>query len=299
MIYSLSSFVSASAEITCLLRAKSFNEKVAIFKTDDFIAVPISNTFTSFSAKMIKAFLFSENILGLGMPPGAYEYIVARTHYLDQIFSTLSKKYKQVFIFGAGFDSRSCRFQQQLTHARVYECDHPDMQLKKKAVFEKIGIPFPPNVEFIPMDFAENDVAEIVNRRLIPKGETCLFILEGLLCYLDEKQVDALFSAIAQHAGPLSEIIFDYVHAEALRGDNNHRETVKYIDNIDELSRYWTFGLAQGQVKQFLKKFDFSVIEDIDSKAMERVFFADDLTHKSLHIMSSQSLVRAEKCHYP
>src|SRR5476649_1280654 len=157
---SLAPFVSASAEITCLLRAKSFNEKRPLFKTDDFVAVLISDTFTSFSARMVKAFSFGTDILGLGAPPGVYEYIVARTRYIDDIFRSLPSKFRQVFIIGAGFDSRACRFHQILQNTRVYECDHPNLQLKKKAIFEKLDILFPENVTFVPTDLTENNFGD-------------------------------------------------------------------------------------------------------------------------------------------
>ncbi|MEA9389191.1 hypothetical protein SJI19_01265 [Acerihabitans sp. TG2] len=65
-------------------------------------------------------------------------------------------------------------------------------------------------------------MTEIINLCLIPQGEACFFVLEGLLCYLDETQVEALFSAMAQHAGPLSEIVLDYVHAEVLHTGKCH-----------------------------------------------------------------------------
>ncbi len=295
---SLAPFVTSSAEITCLLRAKSFNEKKALFKTDDFVAVLISNTFTSFSSKMVKAFSFGSDILGLGAPAGVYEYIVARTRYIDNIFRSLPKKFKQVFIIGAGFDSRACRFQQELAKTKIYECDHPNLQLKKKAIFEELDIPLPANMTFIPIDFTENNLGESLKRCLIPPGETSLFVLEGLLCYLDELQVTALFSAIAQHAGPQSEIVFDYVHTDALTDDFNGGETLQYIDNNDDWSRHWTFGFSPGEVSVFLEKCHFSLIEDIDSQAMERLLLADTHEHDPVHILRSQSLVRAKKNNY-
>ena len=55
---------------------------------------------------------------------GIYEYVIARTKYIDAVFrQSLSDRVSQILIFGAGFDTRALRFQDEARQTKIFELD--------------------------------------------------------------------------------------------------------------------------------------------------------------------------------
>ncbi|XBS68590.1 class I SAM-dependent methyltransferase [Acerihabitans sp. KWT182] len=168
-------FVSTTAEMVCLLRAKSFNEKRAGYKSDDYVAVLISRALNSLPSLLHKSFVLGFEGFSPMLPSGIYEYIVARTRFVDSLFDALPADTTHVFILGAGYDSRAYRFQRELSRCVVYECDHPDMQHNKRQLLEKINIDYPVNVNFIPMDFSDDDFSMWLESLDLTSQDSCFF----------------------------------------------------------------------------------------------------------------------------
>lgn len=65
-------------------------------------------------------------------PAGIYEYVIARTKYIDAVFKrALSEQFDQILLFGAGFDTRALRFQAAAQHTRIFELDASPTQQAK------------------------------------------------------------------------------------------------------------------------------------------------------------------------
>ncbi|NDL65230.1 class I SAM-dependent methyltransferase [Acerihabitans arboris] len=288
-------FYSSTAEMTCLFRAQSFGEQRKQFKGDDFIAVMICSALNSFLSMMHKSFPPGSDIFNSLAPPGAYEYISARTNFLDNLFRTLPMECRQVFILGAGFDSRACRFQQQLKNCQVYECDHPDMQQTKLAIFKKIDIDFPDNVHFVAVDFSRQSLSDAFAQHDIPRGENCFFVLEGLTYYLDPPRVADIFAAISAHGCPGSQVFFDFPDAGVITGENDNHDSQACAEEVKKLGEIWKFGIAPGMAAQFLGKFNFDIIELLTSDEMEQRYFTDENHHRLAKVMSSLTLALAQR----
>jgi len=62
-------------------------------------------------------------------PQGIYEWVIARTRYIDETFlRARGEGFTNILIFGAGFDSRAVRFQPELSDAKVFELGAPSTQ---------------------------------------------------------------------------------------------------------------------------------------------------------------------------
>jgi hypothetical protein len=60
--------------------------------------------------------------------PGAFGYFNARTQYFDEVLlQEVGAGLQQVVILGAGFDSRSIRFEGALQGPQVFEVDLPEV----------------------------------------------------------------------------------------------------------------------------------------------------------------------------
>lgn len=295
--------VSATAELTCLLRAKSYGDKRPYFKSDDYVAVILSQTLHSFFSMMQKTFLLGDDSLHIATPAGIYPYIVARTLYIDDLFKKTAGRFSKIFILGAGFDSRAIRFYQALQHSRIYEIDHPTMQQCKIEKLRECDITPPTNLTFLPLDFNQQSLADILANIPLQAGEKCLFLLEGLSMYLDPEQVNALFCAISNYSSDGSQIICDFVYADVLteppvltgaeRGTGyGAKESVERVRSIGE---EWTFGIAASGIDTLLEQFGFTLLDKAAAHELEKRFFTDKQGKCLTQINTSSCLVYAQR----
>ena len=103
----IESKTSRTAEFTCMTRAASFYEKRSMYKSNDYIAPKLLPKFMVQFIQIGTLRKFFTN----KFPSGMYEYVIARTKFIDSVFQkAISKEFDQMLIFGAGFDSRGIRF---------------------------------------------------------------------------------------------------------------------------------------------------------------------------------------------
>ncbi len=86
---------------------------------------------------------------------------------------------EQVVILGAGFDTRSLRFQKLNPEVKWFEVDRREIQEEKKKIFKESG------ALYITADLLKDDLSLITNQ-LDPSKKTC-FLAEGLIHYLDKE----------------------------------------------------------------------------------------------------------------
>jgi len=92
---------SRTAEMTCLSRAASSLEKVDHYHGDDYLAVCL---LPSFIRVLIHTSLCRKFFVRFLAPKGVYEYVIARTKYVDAAFRrALTERFDQILLFGAGF----------------------------------------------------------------------------------------------------------------------------------------------------------------------------------------------------
>lgn len=275
MAKSTMSDFSPSAELVCILRAKSYSEKREGYKTEDYISLLISHSLTSFFSMTQKSFLMPGNILSPQIPAGSYEFLISRTKYLDEFFQLHASEFANIFILGAGFDSRAIRFQNLLQQSLIYELDHPVSQKNKIAKLQELSISTPQNLRYIPIDFNQNSLVNILQELPRKKGEKNLFILEGLIMYLLPDTVENIFSAIGTYASPASEIIFDYVYSDVLTGQNTSYGSIEVFEGLKNIGEHMLFGIEKGRLDTFLNQHHMKLLDEMDANILEKRFFAN------------------------
>lgn len=270
----IESKVSKTALGTCLMRATSYYEKDPYYKSEDFIA---SMIIPSYLKAMVK-YDISRSALKkvLFKVPGIYEYVVSRTKFIDEIFSSLDGKIEQVLIFGAGFDSRIIRFKNELKKVKMFELDAPATQQAKLNRFTKRNIQFPPNLTFIPIDFTTELLAERLNEAGFQKNCRCLFILEGLTYYLNKEAIESTLNLICNYSAKDSLLVFDYASAavrqEEINDDPNQKEYYQSLVKAGERPGF----MIEEQIQDFLTKYKFGLIEEVDSIHLAKRYFNKD-----------------------
>jgi methyltransferase (TIGR00027 family) len=209
-------------------------------------------------------------------PRGIYEYVIARTKYIDAAFeSALADRFDQVVLFGAGFDTRALRFQAQLGNTRVFELDVPLTQTAKIERYRQRNLVVPPNLRFIAIDFDKEVLAEKLSEFGFHARERSLFILEGVLMYLQPASVDATLRTLHALAGDGSRLVFDYVLASVLRGENSMYGEAAVTRAVSEVNEQWHFALEPEQVGSFLSTYGFALNDHKDAGDLERLYFED------------------------
>lgn len=263
---------SRTAHYTCMYRAASYLEKNELYKSEDYIAPRLLQGLIKFPVKLKLI-----NYNWMFFPKGIYEYVIARTKYIDNIFkAAIENGIEQILIFGAGFDSRALRFAKKNIKIKIFELDTlPTQTAKIKQLMEK-NISIPKNTIFIPIDFHLDSLAEKLESNGFKRNKTTLFIMEGILMYLNKEAVDELFKSIYQLAVPESRVIFDYVHASVLRGENIYYGEKDVYKKVNSLREPWLSGIEKGEMEAWLKNYNFNLIQHLNSEDLEKMFFRDE-----------------------
>ena len=266
---------SRTAGFICMYRAASYLEKNKFYQSDDYIAPKLL-------PGLIK-FLVGNKLINFRwpfFPKGIYEYVIARTKYIDNIFKeSIEKGIAQILLFGAGFDTRAVRFTDINTNTKIFELDTIYTQTAKIEQFKKRNIPIPKNNIFIPIDFNVDSVSEKLASNGFMRNKTTLFILEGIIQYLTKEAVDQLFKLLYELSFPESKVVFDYIYASVLRKENTYYGESNIYKKVNSVREPWLFGIEKGEIEAFARKYKFNLIQNLNSEALEKMFFRDKQGH--------------------
>jgi methyltransferase (TIGR00027 family) len=154
-----------------------------------------------------------------GMRPGRAvklrDHLLERTAFFDRVvLDALDRGIDQVVIMGAGYDDRALRFPSP--GVRFFELDHPATQADKRRRLE--GIDAGPT--FVPVDLANDSVADALSAAQQSDARPTLFICEGLLVYLEPAAIVSMLSALAGRAAAGSELAASLaVHSPEYRSE--------------------------------------------------------------------------------
>jgi methyltransferase (TIGR00027 family) len=183
-----------------------------------------------------------------------------RTRHIDDVVEdSLKTGIRQIVNLGAGLDSRAYRID-ALRSGRVFELDLPATQeYKKNRVRELLGS-LPGHVTYVPIDFAKQDLAMVLDSAGFDRKAKSLFIWEGVTMYIPESAVDATLRFVATNAAPGSRIVFDYFLESGLRAPTpSLRETTGRVAAVGEP---FVFGMPADDARAFVKQRGLTVVSD-------------------------------------
>lgn len=283
---------SRTAEMTCLSRACSALETNPCYKSCDYIApLLLPGGLKPFLNLPLARKLFTR----VAAPKGIYEYVIARTKYIDAIFKrALAEHFEQILIFGAGFDTRALRFQEEAGRTRVFELDAPITQQAKINQYHKRHLEIPACLTFIAVDFDKESLSAKLDEARFCKEQRSLFVLEGLLMYLQPASVDAAFRVIKDFSKKGSWVVFDYIFASVLRKEGILFGEEGIEQTVSNAGEEWQFGIERGQIEQFLARYAMRMIDHKDAKELEKKYFCDATGRIIGRINGTHCLVTAE-----
>jgi len=137
----------------------------------------------------------------------------ARQTFFDQIVDRYLPDVTQFVILGAGFDTRALRLP-RYERVRCFEVDTPQTQAVKREMLKKAGVEAG-RVTFVAADFMKDDWLVNLVEAGFDMTQPALFIMEGVILYLDRVAVESTLRKIAGTAQG-SLLAFDYFTSEVL-----------------------------------------------------------------------------------
>ena len=177
----------------------------------------------------------------------------ARQTFFDNVVARHLAEIKQFVILGAGFDTRAYGLQPKLG-IRSFELDAPKTQAIKRRILQSAGIDTA-GITFVAADFERQDwFGQLVSSGFEPRRKA-LFLLEGVIIYLEPEAVQATFRRIAGCASG-SAVAFDYLTTEPLVSSNLYWRYGRMMTNI--AGEPVKFGLdsrppVRGRLSEFLR----------------------------------------------
>lgn len=136
-------------------------------------------------------------------------YVVARSRYAeDMLTEAVSAGTGQYVVLGAGLDTFACRnpFADRL---RIFEVDHPATQAWKRARLAEAGIRPPAGLEFAPVDFERETLAQGLARAGFAADRPAFASLLGVVMYLSRAAAMQTFRSVASWPRG-SRLVLDY-----------------------------------------------------------------------------------------
>ena len=264
---------SRTAAMTCMSRAASYLESNRNYHSDDHIAVKI---LPRFIRVLIHISLFRNLLVRSLAPIGVYEYVIARTKYIDAVFEkTLADRFDQILLFGAGYDTRALRFQAKTQDTRIFELDELHTQQAKIKQLRKCNLSIPSNLVFIAIDFEKESLSQKLDMAKFQKGQRNLFILEGLLMYLQPESVQETFQIIREYGSKGNRVVFDYIQASVLRHENTLYGEAELVKSVHKAAEPWRFGIEPGGIESFAVTQGFEVCDHKCAQELEVIYFQD------------------------
>lgn len=132
--------------------------------------------------------------------------MVARTVFIDDAIREAG--HGQLVILGAGLDGRAYRLS-ELKDVTVFEVDHPDTQ-RDKLERAKSLTAFAREVKHVAVNFERDSLDDALEQAGHDQARPTTFIWEGVVMYLDPKDVEATLSVIVKRSAPTSRLVINY-----------------------------------------------------------------------------------------
>jgi methyltransferase (TIGR00027 family) len=197
------------------------------------------------------------------IPPGMYEYVIARTKYFDGVFvDALKNSIEQIVLLGAGFDSRPYRFHDLIADTMIFELDMKPTQDHKLCCLRNHYVDIHDNISFVAMNFETDDFIDMLSRHGYDKHKQTLFLWEGVTFYLSEAAVARMLTLLRANSVSRSRVCFDF---QTRQQDSGLIETGLENEVIK-------FGIESGKIVDFATDHHYRILEHVTAGEMERRF---------------------------
>ena len=266
---------SNTAGYTCFSRACATREKDERFHGPDYMAEIF---LPAFAKIILNVPVLRKAFMSKIAPSGIYEYVLARTKLLDEIFlDGLANRVYQIVLLGAGMDTRALRFASKNQGTKIIELDIEKTQHPKIEILNRKQVVLPNELVFASIDFNRQSLSDVLMDAGYQKDQQSLFLWEGVAMYLNSDAVDGTLTFIRESSQKGSRVVFDYIFASVLRQENKFYGEQEIFDTVSQAGEGWTFGIEEGEIAEYLTERGFRIVSHYTPAELEeRYFWADD-----------------------
>jgi methyltransferase (TIGR00027 family) len=192
-------------------------------------------------------------------------FIAARTRFAeDALAAAVARGVRDLVVLGAGLDTFAYR--NPHPGLRVTEVDHPDTQAWKRGRLAGSGIPVPPSLTYLGVDFERESLAD----RLSLDGPA-FFLWLGVVPYLTQEGFGETLRAVAAREG--NEVAFDYAQSPSLMEPSRREALEARAARVARLGEPWLTYFEPDEIAGRLRGLGFGEIEDLGPSALAARFF--------------------------
>jgi methyltransferase (TIGR00027 family) len=203
-------------------------------------------------------FRFYERIT---IPGLALHQALRKKHIEHLLHASLEEGFRQVVILGGGLDSLALRLHRKFPWVEFIELDHPATQQVKQEVIRSRRLAGE-NLRLLPLDFTRQTLEQCLAAYpgYARNGKT-VFLCEGVLMYLEAKEVDDIFAFVRKQEGEALRFIFTFMEPDK-SGKTNFRNSTRLVRLwLSWRKEPFKWGLPRDKMKSFLEARGFSLRE--------------------------------------
>ncbi len=195
------------------------------------------------------------------------QHVVLRKRYIEEVARrSVAEGPLQVLVVGAGYDTLALRLDPD---ARCFEVDQLATQKVKTSVLGDHS------VTFLPIDLAteslEKGLGEVAG---YDSRARTLFVAEGLLMYLKQKDVARLFRSFRGLGGDGSRVVFSFMETEG-DGRIRFRNCTRWVDTwLNLRGEPFEWGIPRAELPRFLEQQGLRLVESADAQTFRERFQA-------------------------
>jgi methyltransferase (TIGR00027 family) len=263
---------SQTAMFAAIYRHIATMEKNTSFRGPDGLA----QLFLPSHLRFLLRFSFAKRSI-INKVPGIYEYVIARTKFFDDLFlKALEDRIPQIVFLGAGYDTRAIRFNEFNLQTKIFELDSPYLQKKKKAIIKNNNLSIPDQLNFVPINFNNEDLETVLSKAGFDKFKQTFFIWEGVTQYLPEQTIKDTLEFIKNNSGPGSTVAFDYFYKSFVDGNLDFYGAKELYKSVNKVGEPFKFGIDEGGIDSFLDGNGFDVLANYTPDEFEKAYLYDD-----------------------
>jgi methyltransferase (TIGR00027 family) len=219
-------------------------------------------------------------------------FVAARSRYAEEELALgVQRGMRQYVILGAGLDTFAYRNPHPQGVLHVFEVDHPATQAWKRARLDEVGIPFPDNLTFAPVDFETQTLEEGLRAAGYDPGKCTFFSWLGVTEYLTTEAVMATLRFIAS-APKGSGIAFDYMISPSLLTPAQRTRFDALARRVASAGEPWQAFFDPKLLTRDLRVMGFEYAEDLGPEEINARYFKD--RKDGLQVGSLSHLMKAQ-----
>lgn len=200
---------------------------------------------------------------------------LARARYIeDRLAEAIGRGVWQYVVIGAGLDTYAFR-QPAGAGLQVFELDHPGTQSLKRKRLADAGLVTPAHLHFVAADLERESVAAALERTRFDVGTPTLFAWPGVTMYLTRNAINGTLRSIRSIAAADSELIFDYLEADAFTPDKVSDRLRRLMEAVRVMGEPMLSGFEAATLRSELSALGFELIEDLSPPVLQELYFQD------------------------